>query len=94
MDIREHTYAEEYIASENANLYASLFNITTTKRFEDFVPEKMCKTLSKSLVFSEIAISVQDLEKWTTKMMHSLCVGFRKGYLVRYPEGQMSLMLI
>lgn len=63
VDVRQHTYAEEYTASENANLYASLFNITTTRRFGDFVPEEMCKTLSKSLVFSGMAISVQDLEE-------------------------------
>ena len=94
VDLRQHKYAEEYTASENADLFASLFNITRTRRFGDFDPEEMCKTLSKSPVFFEMAISVQDLEERTTKMMDSLSVGFRKGYLVRYPEGQMSLMLI
>lgn len=63
VDLRQHKYAEEYTASENANLYASLFNITRTRRFGDFEPEEMCKTLSKSPVFSEMAISVQDFER-------------------------------
>ncbi len=94
VDFRQHKYSEEYTASENANLYASLFNITRTRRFGDFDSEEMCKTLSKSPVFSEIAISVQDLEERITKMIDSLRVGFRKRYLVRYPEGQMSSMLI
>lgn len=70
------------------------FSISRTRLFGNFVPEEMCKTLSKSPVFSEMTISMQDLEELTTKMMGSLRVGFRKGYLVRYPEMQMSSMLI
>lgn len=84
VDLRQHKYAEEYTASGNADLYASLFNITRTRRFGDFDLEEMCNTLSKSPVFSEMATSVQDLEERTTKMTDYLRVGFRKGYLVRY----------
>ncbi len=94
VDLRQHGFAEEYTASENADLYASVFDITRTRQFGDFDSEEMCNTLLKSSVFSGMAISVQDLEEWTMKMMNSLCVGFRKEYLVRYPEGRTSSMLI
>lgn len=94
VDFQQYKYAEEYIASENADLYALLFNITRTKQFEDFDPEEMYKRLSKSPVFSEIVISVQDLEEQTTKIIDFLCVDFRNGYLVKYSKGQMSSMLI
>jgi hypothetical protein len=83
VDLRQHGFAEEYTASENADLYASVFNITRTKQFGDFDLEKMCNTLSKSPVFSGMAISVQDLGERTMKMMDYLRIGFQKGYLVR-----------
>lgn len=76
IDFWQYTYAEEYTASENTDFYTSLFNITTTRQFGDFVPEKICKTLSSSLLFSEMAISVEDLEERTTKIIVSLCIGF------------------
>ena len=82
VDLRQHRFAEEYTANENADLYASIFDITRTKQFGDFDSEEMCNTLSKSPVFSEMATSVQDVKEWTTKMMRSLRVGFREGYLV------------
>lgn len=94
MDFWQHTYAEEYTASENTDFYTSLFNITTTRQFGDFVPEKTCKTLSSFPLFSEMTMSVEDLEERTTKIIVSLCIGFQKRYLVGYPEGQLSSILI
>jgi hypothetical protein len=94
VDLRQHGFAGEYTASENADHFASVFNITRTKQFGDFEFKEMCNTLSKSPVFSGMAIRVQDLEERTTKMMDSLHLGFQKGYLVRYPEGRNSSMLI
>ena len=82
VDLRQHGFAEEYTASENADLYASVFDIARTKQFGDFDSEEMCNTLAKSPVFSRMTISVQDLEEWTTKMMDSLRLGFREGHLV------------
>jgi hypothetical protein len=93
VDFQQHRFAEEYTASENADLYASVLGITRTRQFGDFDSEEMCNTLSKSPVFSGMKIGVQDLEEWTTKMINSLPVGFPKGYLVRYPEGRTSSML-
>jgi hypothetical protein len=51
-------------------------------------------SLLKSPVFSKIKISVQDLEGWTTKMIDCLCLSFKKEYLVQYPEGRTSYILI
>lgn len=87
VDLRQHGFAEEYTASENADLYASVFDIARTKQFGDFDSEEMCNTLSKSPVFSRMAISAQHLEQRTMKMMDCLRLGFPKGYLVRSPEG-------
>lgn len=94
VDVLQHNFGEEYTASENADLCASLLDITRTNQFGDFDREAMCTTLLKSPVFSEMEISVQDLKGWTTKMMNCLCLGFEKGYLVLYPEGRTSCMLI
>jgi len=88
VDLLQHGFAEEYTVSDNADLFASLLGITRTEQFGDSDLEEMRNTLSKSLVFSGITISVQDVEKWTTKMMESLRVGFRKGYLVQYSRGR------
>lgn len=88
VDRRQHGFAEEYTASENANLYASIFDITRTNQFGDFDLEEMCNTLSKSPVFSRMTTSVQDLEEWTMKMTDLLFLGFREGHLVRYPKGR------
>jgi len=35
VDCRQHGFAEEYMASENADLYASLLGITRTRQFGD-----------------------------------------------------------
>ncbi len=86
MDRRQHRFAEEYTAGENADLFASVLDIARSKQFGDFDSKKMCNTLSKSPVFSRMTISVQDLEEWTTKMMDSLRLGFREGHLVRSPK--------
>ncbi len=89
MDCRQHGFAEEYTAGENADLYASLLGITKTREFEDLNLEKVYNELSKSSVFSGMELGLQDLEEWTTKTMSSLHVGFRTGYLVRYPKGEL-----
>lgn len=86
VNLRQYELAEDYTASQNADLCASVFGITRTKEFGDFNSEEMCSTLSESLVFSGETISVQYLEEWTLKTMKSLRVGFPKGYLVRYPD--------
>jgi hypothetical protein len=94
VDIQQHGFAGEYTASENADLYASVLGIIRTKQFGDFDSEEIRNTLSKSPVFSGMTIGARDLERRTTKMIHSLRVDFRKGYLVRSPEGRPSSMLI
>lgn len=94
VDCRQHGFAEEYTAGENADLYASLLGITKTREFEDLNSEEVYNELLKSPVFSGMEIGLQDLEEWTTKMMGSLRVGFRTGYLVRYPKGRNSSLLI
>ncbi len=82
------------MASENADLYASLLGITRTRQFGDLNSEEVYNELLKSPVFSGMEIGLQDMEEWTTKMMGSLRVGFRTGYLVRYPKGRNSSLLI
>jgi hypothetical protein len=86
VEVQQHGFIEEYTASENADLYASVFNVTRSRQFGDFDPKEMCKMLSKSVAFSGMAISIQYVEEWTVKMMDSLRVGFRKGYLVRHSQ--------
>ena len=94
VDCRQHGFAEEYTASENADIFASLLGITKTRQFGDLNLEELYDELLKSPVFSEMEMGLQDLEEWTTKMMSSLRVGFRTGYLVRYPKARSSSLLI
>jgi len=93
VDCRQHGFAEEYMASDNADLCASLLGIPRTRQFGDLNSEKVYNELLKSPVFSGMEIGLQDMEEWTTKMMGSLRVGFRTGYLVRYSKGRKSLLL-
>ena len=90
VDVRQHGFAEEYTASQNADLCTSFFEVTRKNQFGDFDSEEMCKSVSKSPVFSEVVISIQDLESWTTSMRDFLCVGFPDGYLVRHIKGRSS----
>ena len=64
----QHEFAEEYTASNNADLYASVLGITRKKHFGDFDSEAMRNALSKSPLFSEMTIDAHKLEEWTTKM--------------------------
>ena len=56
VDLRQHGFAEEYTASNNADLYASVLDITRKKHFGDFDLEKMLNALSKSPLFYKIII--------------------------------------
>ena len=86
MDVQQHGFVEEYTTSENADLYASVFNVTRSRQFGDCDPKEICKMLSKSVAFSEMAINIQYVEEWTAKMIASLRIGFRKGYLVQHSQ--------
>ena len=94
VDFRQHGFAEEYTASQNADLCASIFEITRKNQFGDFDSEEMCKSVSKSPVFSKVAISLQNLESRTTRMRDFLCVGFPDRYLVRSIKGRSNFILI
>jgi hypothetical protein len=83
VDPQQHAFGEEYTASENADLCASVLGITRTNQFGDFDSLEMRNTLSKSSILSG-----------TMKMIEFLPVGFPRGYLVRSPEGRTYLMLI
>ena len=85
VDLRQHGLAEEYTTSQNVDLFASILDVTRTNQFGESDSEGMCNLISKSPVFSGVALSVQDLESWITKMSDSLCISFREGYLVRCP---------
>jgi hypothetical protein len=76
--VQQHGFIEEYTASENADLYALVFNVTRSRQFGDFDPKEMCKTLLKSVAFSGMAISIQYVEEWTAKMMDSSVLAFER----------------
>ena len=67
VDCRQHMFAADYTARENADLYASIFGIIRTKQFGDFDPKELRNSISKSPVFSRIKIGLQNLESWTTE---------------------------
>ena len=75
----------DYTASENRDLCALVFGITSTNDLGEIHAMEMWRTLSKSPVFSRTAISVPDLERWTAEIKDSLQIGFCKGYLVGCP---------
>ena len=84
-NLRQHEFAEEYKASQNADLFASVLDITRTNQFGEFDSKEICNLILKSPVFFGVAINVQDLDCWINDMRDFLCVGFREGYLVRRP---------
>lgn len=93
VNCRQHGFAEDYMVSENADLYASLFGITRTRQFGDLNSEKVYNDLLKSSIFSEMENGLQDMKEWTTKMKSFLRIDFRTGYLVRYSKGNSSLLI-
>lgn len=90
LDLLQHNFAEEYTANENCDLYASIFEIRRTNDFGEFDSVEMCRTITKSPLFSGEEISVQILEDCSMEMKGSLRVGFCRGYLVRYPDDRLS----
>lgn len=89
VDCMQHRFAEDYTANQNNDLLASIFDITRSNNFGEFDTAEMCTTLSKSPVFSEMTISVQDLEDRTLKLRDSLQLGFPQDYLVWCPNGRL-----
>lgn len=83
-DLSKWSLDEEYTARENWDLWASIFGITSTSELADFGTAAVCKTLSKSPVFAKKAISVRDVEAWSTEMIDCLQIGFQNGHLVGY----------
>jgi len=81
-DNRQQGFAE-YTASQNADLYASIFGIVRTVQFGDIDSGKIRNTLLKSQLFSQTTITEQDLEEWTTNIMGCLSVRLREAYSVR-----------
>jgi len=81
IDLQQHGFAEEYTADENADLFASLFGVTSARKFGRCDPEEMCDILSISPLFFAITIGVQDVEIWFSRMTGLLRLGFREGYL-------------
>lgn len=94
VDVLQHHFAEDCSASENSDLCASVFNMKRTNNFGRFNAVEMCSTLSKSLVFSGIEISAQDLENWTTEMKDHLPIGFPREHLVGILKRLAMLILI
>lgn len=91
LNLLQHNFAGEYTANENSDLYASIFGIARTNDFGEFDGVEMCRTITKSPVFSGEEMSVQILEDWSTKMKDSLRVGYCHGYLVGYLIGRLYL---
>ena len=86
VDFCQHRFAEDSTINDNADICASLFNITRSNQFGDFDAQEICNTLSKSPIFTGTIIRTKDLREWAAKMMDSLFLGFPEGYLVRSPE--------
>lgn len=86
VDVQQHRFIEEYTARSNADLYASVFNVTrlrqlSKRNMQDAL--KICGVLW-------VAISIRYVEEWTVKIMDSLRVGFQKGYLVRHSQVELA----
>jgi hypothetical protein len=62
-DDQQHRFTEEYTASKNTELCASVLGIIRTRQLGDFDSEEIYNTLSKSLVFSRMIIGARDLER-------------------------------
>jgi len=94
VNVQQHEFAQEYTICDNADLYASVLDITREKMFKDSNSEQIDKKLLRSSVFLKMTISAQGLEDSIMKMMNFLPVGFLKDYLIRYPKEQIDLILI
>ena len=76
VDLQQHGFAQEYTFRDNAELYASVLDITGKATCENYDPEKIYQALSESPVFSDTTTSTQDLEDRLTKIMNFLPIGF------------------
>ena len=83
-DLIQHEFTSGDMTNHNADRYTSVLGITKAQRFRDFDPVVLHGRLSKSHVFSDVAIDVQGLVGWSTKAIVPLRICFSRGYLVRH----------
>ncbi len=66
VDCRQHALDQEYITSDNLNLYMILVGVTGINRFRDFNPKEMYNVLLKSKLFiKDSDISTLDTVGWS-----------------------------
>jgi hypothetical protein len=83
-DLRHNMFFAESTITRNAELFASLLNVTMTKEFGNVDVQEMIKMVSKSPVFSGTMVDEQGLHDRILNMKRSLHLGFDKDYLVRH----------
>ncbi|KAL9591659.1 MAG: hypothetical protein Q9179_007502, partial [Wetmoreana sp. 5 TL-2023] len=92
VDRQQHEFSEESTTDKNAELFASVFEITASKEFGNADVQEMIALISKSPLFSQSRISIQDLDDRTMQIRHSLLLGFEEEHLVlaRFSFGQVE----
>ena len=84
---------EAFTATANADLVASVLDVTRTGDFGDIDRTGLSKTLSRSPAFDGTTLSGDRARAWTTQIMVQLSIGFRPGHLVRVLPKVMSSVL-
>lgn len=93
VDRQQHEFSEESTTDKNAELFASVFEITKSKEFGNADVQEMIALISKSPLFSQSRISIQDLDDRTMQIRHSLLLGFEEEHLVGHLDIENGSML-
>ena len=81
LNLRQHRLGIGYTCSHNADLYATMLDMTRTRRRE-FDAAEMYRTFSQSHVFSASPVGGKDLRGRAEEMTSALGLAFREGHLV------------
>lgn len=72
----------KYTAAENRDLLGSMFGTVVSNGLEDYDAEEMRRRLTTSPLFSDVTLSVQNLEHLITQMRRCLYLGYPLYHLV------------
>lgn len=79
---RSYEISGRYTAAENRDLLGSIFGTVASNSFEEYDAEEMQRRLLKSPMFSDVTLSVQNLEHLITQMRRCLYLGYPSHHLV------------
>lgn len=82
VDRQQHVFSDESTVDKNAELFASVLEIAKPGEFGNAEMREMTALISRSPLFSQPTMSMQDLDDRTVEIQRSLLLGYEDRHLV------------